>query len=234
MNKILKTFIIIFIFFTLFISSIPNSNSNIISPKNHEKNQIILITGFEPFGNHKINPSQLVVENLNGTIIDGVSITGIILPVNFTSSMEVLIKEIELISPDFVLCFGLDASSRSFQLEKIGLNLKRDPYEDKLFNINKIDQNGPLFRVSSLPTFTISKEIRKAGIFTRQSINPGIYVCNSVLYGVLGYISKNNLDIKAGFIHVPNLSTEDPKGMDLDTMLEASRITISICIDHNN
>jgi pyroglutamyl-peptidase len=233
MNKILKTFIIIFIFFTLFISSISNSKSIIILSSKLERSKIILITGFGPFGNHEINPSQLIVETLNGTIINGADITGIILPVNFTGSMEVLTKEIKLINPDFVLCFGLDASSRSFQLEKIGLNLKRDP-KDKLFGIKKIDPNGPIYRVTSIPTFTISKEIRKTGIFARQSINAGIYVCNSILYNVLGYISENDLDIKAGFIHIPNLSSEDPKGMDLDTMLEASRITISVCIDYYN
>lgn len=234
MNKILKTFTIIIIFFTLFISSIPNSNSITISTSNNETSQIILITGFGPFGNNEINPSQLIVETLNGTIIDGANIIGIILPVNFTTSIEVLTNEIDLINPDFVLCFGLDVNSCSFQLEKIGLNLKRDPYEDKLFYIRKIDPNGPLFRISSLPTFTISKEIRKAGIFARQSIYAGIYVCNTVLYSVLGYISKNNLDIKAGFIHVPNLTSEDPKGMDLDTMLKASRIAINVCINYNN
>jgi pyroglutamyl-peptidase len=234
MKKITKTLIITIMLFILFASSITNGKTLYVSTRNYEKGKIILITGFGPFGNHQINPSQLISETLNGTTINGVNITGIILPVNFTTSIEVLTREIGLINPDYVICFGLDPSSRSFQLEKIGLNLKRNPYEDKLFDIKKIDKDGPMFRISTLPTYAISKEIRKSGIFARQSIYPGTYVCNSVLYTVLDHISKNNLDIKAGFVHVPKLNSEDSKGMDLETLLEASRITIEVCIDYNN
>lgn len=46
-------------------------------------------------------------------------------------------------------------------------------------------------------------------------------------YGVLHHIAKNNLSINAGFIHVSLLSSQNPeKGMELETMIEATEIAI--------
>ena len=83
---------------------------------------------------------------------------------------------------------------------------------------------------SSIPTRCIVRMIRKAGIPVRQSWFAGTYVCNALLYGVLDYIIDNDLNIKAGFIHVPLLSSQYPKGMELETMLEAVELAIQVSL----
>ena len=42
----------------------------------------VLITGFEPFGNHSINPSQELVQSLPDTIVDHIELIKLILPVD--------------------------------------------------------------------------------------------------------------------------------------------------------
>ena len=49
---------------------------------------------------------------------------------------------------------------------------------------------------------------------------------------LLGYIKENNLPIKMGFIHVPLLKSQDPKkGMDLEDMVKATRISLHVCLN---
>jgi len=73
--------------------------------------------------------------------------------------------------------------------------------------------------------------INDAGISAKQNFFAGTYVCNNVLYGLLRYISKNDLDIKAGFIHVPLLDSQDPEGMELEKMIDAVEIAIKTSLN---
>ena len=154
-----------------------------------------------------------------------------VLPVDFTESVEVAIQAIETYDPDIIISLGLAAPARWIRVEKIGLNLRRK-YEDIRFIFTRLNPNGPFIQLSSIPARCITKEIRKEGIPVRQSFHAGIYICNALLYGVLGYVAENDLPIKAGFIHVPLLSSQDPKkGMDLELMINATRIAIQVCVN---
>ena len=233
--KIIRPVILVGIILILPISSIGVGFSSISSEVKitnfYQNEKIVLITGFEPFGGYDINPSQIIAETLNGQVINDARIIGIIVPVNFTESVEVVTKAIEDYKPEFVISLGLAASSYKIRIEKVGLNLRKKNYDKfQWFNFRRIDPNGPWIRLSSLPTFCITREIQKAGIPVRLSFFAGIYMCNALLYNVLGYICENNLQIKTGFIHVPLPSSQDPKGMELETMLDATKIAIDVCV----
>ncbi|MCX6665823.1 MAG: pyroglutamyl-peptidase I [Euryarchaeota archaeon] len=187
----------------------------------------VLVTGFEPFGKYDVNPSQLIAEALNGTEIKGVRIIGIVVPVNFTKSVAVVTQAIEEYQPLFVLSIGLAASSKRVRLENVGINLKKDP---NVAGINRNNQSGPLFRFSSLPSAKIFNELKRSGIPVRQSWFAGTYVCNALLYGVLGYITDHDLDTHMGFLHVPLLSSQNPQGMPLQTLINATQIAITVSL----
>jgi pyroglutamyl-peptidase len=233
--KVIRPIIVIGVILLLIITSMGSSISKVSLPgevRNLDDNEtVILVTGFGPFSVYDINPSELIAEELDGEVIEDATIVGIILPVNFTESVEVAIQAIETYEPDFVISLGLAAPARWIRVEKVGLNLRRKNVSGRLI-FTRLDSTGPLFRLSSIPTYGIAKEMRKAGIPARQSFRAGIYICNALLYGVLGYITDNNLAIKTGFIHVPLLSSQDPiKGMELDEMVKATRIAIQVCLD---
>src|SRR5512136_1494397 len=92
--------------------------------------KIVLVTGFEPFGTHTVNPSQEIAETLNGSTLNDAELIGIVLPVNFTTSVEQASEAIERYHPDLVISLGLNAKATLIEVEKIGVNIKRYPKED--------------------------------------------------------------------------------------------------------
>ena len=188
---------------------------------------IVLVTGFEPFQNYTVNPSQMIAEELNGSSLAGAEIVGVVLPVDFNESVILAEQAIEQYHPVLVLSIGLAATSSTIKVEKIGMNLKRYQKGDGSWSFpHLIDRKSPFLRVSPLHTKDIVDEIKKAQIPVRQSMFAGTYVCNSLLYQLLGYVDEQNLTTKVGFIHVPLLDSQDPQGLQLQSMVNAVKIAI--------
>jgi len=194
--------------------------------------QIVLVTGFEPFGNVTLNPSQLIAEALNGSIINNAEIVGVVLPVDFNESAKIATDMIEYYHPTLVISLGLNARARGIEIEKIGVNLKRYPKDGGAQSFpRRIDISGPFLRFSSINTVNILRKIREVNISVQQSYFAGTYVCNALFYQLLGYASEHNNSIKIGFIHVPLLDSQDLDGMPLQTMVNAAKITIQTCLE---
>jgi hypothetical protein len=86
---------------------------------------VVLVTGFGPFHTYDINPSELITQNLSGEIINDALIVGIILPVDFDKSVEMIVQAIDHYEPVLVLSLGLSAKSTGIEVETFGINLKR-------------------------------------------------------------------------------------------------------------
>jgi pyroglutamyl-peptidase len=194
--------------------------------------QVVLVTGFEPFGNYTVNPSQLIAEVLNGSTLNDAEIVGVVLPVDFNESVEMTTDAIQHYHPDLVMSLGLNARSQAIRVEKIGINLKRYPKDDGTWSFpRRIDVSGPFLRFSPLHTVDIVRKIRAANISVQQSFFAGTYVCNTLFYQLLGYVTDHNRTIKVGFIHVPLLDSQDPYGMSLQTMINAVKIAIQVGLE---
>jgi len=194
--------------------------------------QVVLVTGFEPFGNYTVNPSQLIAEALNGSIINDTEIVGVVLSVDFNESAKMTTDMIEQHQPTLVISLGLNAHAQGIEIEKIGVNLKRYPKDDGTWSFpQRIDVSGPFLRFSSLNTINIIRKIREANISAQQSFSAGTYVCNALFYQLLGYVSEQNSVIKIGFIHIPLLDSQDHEGMPVQTMVDAVKITIQTCLE---
>jgi len=189
---------------------------------------IVLVTGFEPFNKYDVNPSQLIAEALNGEYINDAEIVGIVLPVDFDESVDIVVQAVENYDPLLVMSIGLAPGADSIELEKIGVNLKMPlSNESSWLFPRRINPYGPFIRISPIKTRKVTKELREVGIPADQSFSAGIYVCNAVLYGTLGYIKDRKLPTRAGFIHVPLLISQNPNGMELETMIEAVKLSIN-------
>jgi len=208
-------------------SSLISADSLIESDKD-----TILITGFEPFGEHDINPSELIVEALDGAQIASYDVTGLVLPVDFDLAVEEIIQAIENIDPIFVISIGLDETTTTIDVEKIALNLKRYARnETPLWFIPRLLSRGdPFFQFSPLNARDIVDELTVAEIPAKVSVSAGTYVCNAVLYHSLLYCKDNALDTSTGFIHVPLLDSQSPDGLPLEMMIEAVNITMMSCL----
>jgi pyroglutamyl-peptidase len=214
-----------FLVIGIFILVVPLGFSNGTGAK------VVLVTGFEPFGIHTTNPSQVIAETLNGSTLNDAEIIGIVLPVNFTASVEKAREAIELYHPDVVISLGLNAKAEFIEVEKIGVNIKRYPKDDGSWSFpQRIDTNGPFLRISHLKANDIVRKIRDADIPAKQSFFAGSYICNALFYGLLGYTKDQGLNTSIGFIHVPLLDSQDPEGMALETMVDAVKIAIQDCL----
>jgi len=193
---------------------------------------VVIVTGFEPFGNYSVNPSELIAEALNGSSLGGATVVGVVLPVDFNNSVEITLHAIEQYHPVLVISTGLNARSHTIEVEKIGVNLKRYPNGDGTWSFpRRIDKTGPFFRITPLHTNDIVRKIRDANISVQQSFFAGTYVCNALFYQMLGYANDQNRTIKVGFIHVPLLDSQDPQGMSLQTMVDAVKIAIQTSLE---
>lgn len=195
----------------------------------------ILVTGFDPFGGEKINPAFEVIKALPNEI-EGAEIIKLEVPTAFYTSIERTIKEIEDIKPNIVLCIGQAGGRFNVSIEKVAININDARISDNLRQqpIDEfISEEGETAYFATLPVKAIVAKIREKNIPAAVSYTAGTYVCNHLMYGVLNYIHKNKLDIKAGFIHIPFLleqvmDKQNIPAMSLETMVIAIETAISV------
>ena len=84
----------------------------------------ILLTGFEPFGDYKINPSQQIAERLHGETISGAKIVGLTLPVLMGEDFDRLSAAIADHKPTLVLSLGLAAGATCLEVERFAVNMR--------------------------------------------------------------------------------------------------------------
>ena len=191
----------------------------------------ILLTGFEPFGNYKVNSSWAVAEKVAAFGFEGVSVTR--LPVTFAGVAAALRKAVEEHRPDAIVMLGQSAAIDYIKLERIAINMMDSVSPD---NDGYIPDEEAILQGGEAALFTNTniKELRSAveeqGVPVKVSNSAGLYVCNRLYYEAL-QLCKENRGMKALFIHLPlydgQLSAYAGKpGMSLDDMIEAVKIII--------
>ncbi len=200
----------------------------------------ILVTGFDPFGGEKVNPAFEVIKKLRDNI-EGAEISKLQIPTAFYSSTKKIVEKLNELEPDVVLMIGQAGGRFDVTVERVGINVDdaRIPDNESQQPIDKaIDEEGLPAHFATLPIKAIVQEIRAKGIPASVSNSAGTYVCNHVMYGVLNYIYKNNLDIKGGFIHIPFLLEQivtkpNTPAMSLETMVEAIETAIEAIVKYD-
>ncbi|MDO4589642.1 MAG: pyroglutamyl-peptidase I [Fusobacterium sp.] len=186
----------------------------------------VLITGFDPFGGEKINPAWEAVRALPDKIED-IEVVKLQIPTVFKKSAKKLFENIDTVKPDVVICVGQAGGRYEFTVERVAINVDdgRIPDNDGYQPVDSpVFEDGENAYFSTLPIKAIVEEVKKAGIPSAVSNTAGTYVCNHIMYSLLYYLTKNNLDIRGGFVHVPFIPEQvlDKRNM---PYMELSRIT---------
>lgn len=165
----------------------------------------MLLTGFEPFLNYKINPTMEVVQKLNGHVMNGWIVESIVLPVDFHESEKKILEKVKQIQPEIVVSLGLAAGRYKITPERIAINVKDGAKDNQGFAPvdQEIDVNGPDGYFSTLPIRKITNHLQELGFPADISNSAGTYLCNNIMYSVLHYVKNEKLNCKAGFIHIP-------------------------------
>ncbi|GIK56827.1 MAG: pyroglutamyl-peptidase I [Chloroflexi bacterium] len=168
----------------------------------------LLLTGFEPFGNSSINPSEKVVHQLAQQEIEGVELLTVILPVERFTGPDTLIRTYISAQPNVVLSLGEAGGVTAVTIERVAANLLDFSISDNgghLVTDKPIVADGPPAYFATLPTRQMVNALTEISIPAQLSYSAGTFLCNQVMYEMLHYIHKHQLKSLAGFVHLPQL-----------------------------
>lgn len=171
----------------------------------------VLLIGFEPFGPHRVNPSELLVRSFEGRTIAGQAIGVRVFPVEtrpLRARLEALLREER---PGVVLGVGFAPGRAALALERVALNVLDFPIPDTVGTMPKgepIAADGPDARFATLPLNEIVAGWIALGVAGYVSNSAGTYLCNQWLYEALALTAGAAQPVPTGFVHVPALPTQ--------------------------
>src|SRR5262245_18404390 len=198
---------------------------------------VILVTGFEPFGSHTVNPSQEVAKVLDGRRIGSCAVASAVLPVHHREASRHVSLLLGELAPVAVIHLGLADGRARIALERVALNVMDYRIPDNAgyrAEGEPCAAEGPVAYFASLPLPEILAALTAEGIPAYVSNTAGTFLCNQTLYGTLHEIAMRELTIRAGFIHLPFLpamvaaSGAEQPSMDLPLMLRGVETALRI------
>lgn len=172
----------------------------------------LLITGFDPFGGEKINPSWEAVKRLPDEIGE-FEVVKLQVPTLFGAAGETVLKKAEEICPDVIICVGQAGSRGKITPELFAVNI-RDASAADNGGYKPCDEpvaeEGPAAYFSSLPVRRMVNAVKARGIPCGLSYSAGTYVCNDLFYTLRHHYEGTG--VRVGFIHVPYLPEQAEKG----------------------
>lgn len=188
----------------------------------------ILVSAFEPWGEHPVNSSRVAVEPLHGATIGGARVEVVVLPVDPVEAPMRLLAAADAFEPDALVSFGMRSGGDEFwHVEVIARNVLRtgDAGEER-----DIVAGGSRILPSGLPVARIHGRLLAAGIPVRFSEDAGAFLCNYVFYWSLHKAEDGRLPPFAGFVHVPPPLGAGEEPANRDVLEEGARVVIEALV----
>ena len=166
----------------------------------------ILLTGFEPFGGERVNPSLEVARALDGARVGGAVVVSVGLPVVYAEAAAGLLRAVASVSPGLVLGLGQCAGAAGLRLERVAVNLSDSTSPDNagvVLRHQPVVADGPDACLATLPLARMHDALVAAGFPVAMSTCAGRYVCNHAFYALLHHLADH--PVPAGFVHLPLL-----------------------------
>ncbi len=205
----------------------------------------VLLTGFEAFGNTPTNPAELVARALDGTVVGEAEIVSRIVPNVFFESIDFVCAAIAEVQPELVIMLGEYGGRAMITVERLAQNFNDGTRYQLADNAGNVLQgqptvtDGPAAYYTTLPLRAMVKAMRAAGIPSDISDAAGTFCCNHLMYGVLHHISKEQMPIRAGWIHLPclpNVAALDENlgapSMSVETSVAGVKAGIQAALEH--
>lgn len=173
-------------------------------PAANGMNGPVLLTGFEPFGGHPVNPTAELMRRLDG--VEGV-VTGI-LPVEYGAAAARFAALLEQHRPAAAIAFGLAFKTDYILIERLAWNRDESPQPDNAGVVRDdvpIVPDGPTAYGSGIPVPALLQALAMAGLPVTFSDHAGGFVCNHLYYSARHFIVTQGLDVPMVFLHAPPL-----------------------------
>jgi len=169
----------------------------------------ILLTGFDPFGGHGVNPSWEAARQLDGERVGEARVAVLRVPVLWRDSVAAIVAELEREPAAGIVIGGLSYGRAAINVEAIAHAIGDVPWQadnaDRTLAGERSDGDagGPDALLATAPVRAITAELNAAGIPAVVSWDGGAYVSNATLYGVLRYARDRGLRLPTTYLHVP-------------------------------
>ena len=198
---------------------------------------MILLTGFEPFGDYKDNPSGEVARALDGRAVGGATVRSAILPVHHVRAEAVVAQLVADLSPRAIVHLGLAGGRARVALERIAVNVMDFEIADNSgyrASGEPCVPGGPAAYFSTLPLDAMLEALTAEGVPAYLSSTAGTYLCNQTFFTTRHLLESRRAATPAGFIHLP-LSPSmvitaglDQPSMDVPLMLRAVETALRV------
>ncbi len=151
----------------------------------------VLVTGFEPWGKHKTNPSGELAKALGG----------VVLPTEYRASEKALLDAVSERRPRAVVLLGLADTRKKLSIEMIAVNVDHADVADNARDRRQsrpIDRAGELGLPTRLPARRLLDAVKAARVPVALSYHAGTFCCNHIFY-----VALRRLAVPCGFVHVP-------------------------------
>jgi pyroglutamyl-peptidase len=199
----------------------------------------ILLTGFEPFGGYRVNPTEMLLHDLAAQSWKQGTIHPVLLPVNCKRIRNILQRAIQRINPHVILSMGQADGRQGISIERVALNILdfkiRDNGGNRPHN-RPVIKNSPDAYFARMPFDTLLASLRRQKIPAVLSNTAGTYCCNQAMYICLYRAQKIRHLKSCGFIHVPLLPEQVAAkqlpipSMPYDLMLKALKTILRVLI----
>ena len=173
------------------------------------RRQVILLTGFQPFGPDKsANPSWEGIKALDGVKWKEFELVAKEMPAVWGAPLESLSKWIAEYRPVAVLSFG-QGGADGFRVETVANNRRGRALDNNGSQPTSPDiiAKGPSRLPATIDANRLARALTSAGFPTRVSKEAGKYLCEETLY-TLEYLRQNSKDdLSVMFCHVPPIGT---------------------------
>ena len=191
----------------------------------------VLITGFEPFGGSEVNSSWETAVRVGQLASKGVCMETLLLPVSFMRAGKKIREALREKRPDVLIMLGQRSKGEGIDIERIAINMMdasnpdNDGYQPQEQMI--IAESGAAY-FSNLPVKALRDAVLQRDIPARVSNSAGLYVCNCTYYNALEEINRQQLPMKAVFVHLPKISADFP----IERLAEAIKTIIETTITY--
>jgi pyroglutamyl-peptidase len=173
-----------------------------------KRDPVIVVTGFQPFGDYAVNPSEGLATAVEGRRFGACAVRSLIVPVVHTAAREMVDAVLADLEPVALVQLGLAGGRARIAVERLAVNVVDYAIPDARGAQPRGEPcvlGGPAAYLSTLPIREIVAALQAEAIPAYVSDSAGTYVCNQTMYGTLHAIAQRGGATRAGLIHVPLL-----------------------------
>lgn len=200
----------------------------------------VLIIGFEPFGDERVSPSELVVRSMTGRSLAGRSISARVLPLETRTLRNSIALGLSECDPDIVIATMQFGGRAALALERIAVNVVDFKHPDSAGVVRKADiisRTGAGARLSDLPFESIVASWHAGGVPGYISNSAGTFLGNQALYELSALTESAAPPIFVGLVHLPYLpeqaiasGSETMPSVSLDVMKKGLELLIEAVV----